>query len=43
MNKKQTNKSNSTKHQRDMNAAINIKRVGTSTLSGETVRATKVA
>jgi len=31
------------KHQRDVNAAINIKRVGTSTLSGETVRATKVA
>ncbi len=30
-------------HQRDVNAAINIKRVGTSTLSGETVRATKVA
>lgn len=31
------------KHQRDVNAAINIKRVGISTLSGETVRATKVA
>ena len=30
-------------HQRDVNAAINIKRVGTSTLSGETIRATKVA
>lgn len=30
-------------HLRDVNAAINIKRVGTSTLRGETVRATKVA
>lgn len=30
-------------HQRDINAAINIKRVGISTLSGETVRATTVA
>ena len=30
-------------HQRDVNAAKNIKRVGISTLSGETVRATKVA
>lgn len=30
-------------HQRDVNAAINIHRVGTSTLRGETVRATNVA
>jgi putative transposase len=30
-------------HLRDVNAAINIKRVGTSTLRGETVRATSVA
>ena len=30
-------------HQRDLNAAINIKRVGTSTLTGEVVRATLVA
>jgi len=31
------------KHQRDVNAAINIKRVGASTLAGEVVRATFVA
>ncbi len=31
------------KHQRDVNAAINIKRVGASTLAGEVVRATSVA
>ena len=31
------------KHQRDVNAAINIKRVGASTLAGEVVRATIVA
>ena len=31
------------KHQRDVNAAINIKRVGTSTLAVEVVRATSVA
>jgi len=31
------------KHQRDVNAAINIKRVGASTLTGEVVRATLVA
>jgi putative transposase len=30
-------------HQRDVNAAINIKRVGASTLAGEVVRATSVA
>ena len=30
-------------HQRDVNAALNIKRVGTSTLAGEVVRATSVA
>ena len=30
-------------HQRDLNAAINIKRVGTSTLAGKVVRATFVA
>ena len=30
-------------HQRDVNAAINIHRVGTSTLRGETVRAASVA
>jgi putative transposase len=33
----------SAKHLRDVNAAINIKRVGTSTLTGEVVRATCVA
>ena len=31
------------KHQRDVNASINIKRVGASTLAGEVVRATSVA
>lgn len=30
-------------HQRDLNAAINIKKVGKSTLAGEVVRATFVA
>lgn len=33
----------SVKHLRDVNAAINIKRVGTSTLAGEVVRAISVA
>jgi putative transposase len=33
----------STKHQRDVNASINIKRVGASTLAGEAIRATSVA
>ena len=33
----------SVKHSRDVNAAINIKRVGASTLAGEVVRATFVA
>ena len=33
----------SVKHSRDVNAAINIKRVGASTLAGEVVRATIVA
>ena len=31
------------KHQRDVNTAINIKRVGASTLAGEVVKATFVA
>ena len=35
-------KRNNVKHQRDVNATKNIKRVGASTLAGEVVRATSV-